>query len=241
MAVVPAAVWDGQSSTTCPAQYYGTLTSGQVKVIDGWPYVSPLDSPSFTGGSELGSLNTFGGLYTMQSDAAYGNGQPVLYNTTSGYVTTVPVAGITVPFGIIMGISNLGDGGPTGQGYCLVWHNPCAAGYNGAAQGVPGATATYAINAGGTAIGNAAALNYGLTIVTGANNSAAVKLPVAIPGAALTVKSVTSGSTLQVFPQVNCAINELANNAVYNMANLSIRIFHAYNSALWVTDEQTIT
>lgn len=94
---------------------------------------------------------------------------------------------------------------------------------------------------GGTAIGNANAVTEGFTIVTGANNSAAVKLPPTVAGAVCTIKSNTSGSTLQVFPPVNSSINAGAANAVYNMANLSLRTFYAYNSTLWITDPETPT
>lgn len=94
---------------------------------------------------------------------------------------------------------------------------------------------------GGTAIGNANAVTEGFTLVTGANNSAAVKLPPTVAGAVVTIKSNTSGATLQVFPPVNSSINAGAANAVYNMANLSLRTFFAYNSTLWLTAPETPT
>lgn len=100
-------------------------------------------------------------------------------------------------------------------------------------------TATVAV--GGTAIGNANAIDVGFTLVTGANNSAAIKLPEAAAGRVCIVKSATSGSTLQVFPAVNDTINLAAANAVYNMANLSMRTFVAYNAVGWYTDSETPT
>jgi hypothetical protein len=98
-----------------------------------------------------------------------------------------------------------------------------------------------AVAAGGTAIGNAAALIEGFNRVTGANNAAAVILPVARPGAAVVVKSATSGSILKVFPQVGSTVNGGAANAVYNQANLAIRTFYAHNATAWFTDEETPT
>lgn len=119
----------------------------------------------------------------------------------------------------------------TTTGESLVW--------NGTAwQAVQKASA---VTVGGTAIGNANALGYGFNRVTGANNSAAVRLPAAIAGSVVTVKSLTSGSTLQIFPAVGDKINGAAANAVYNMANLSLRTFHCYDDTDWYTDPETPT
>lgn len=93
----------------------------------------------------------------------------------------------------------------------------------------------------GNAIGNAAAVTTGFTAVTGANNNAAVLLPAAAAGLCCIIKTTTSGSVLKVFPSVNNAINGAANNAVYNMANLSQRTFYALNAAVWYTAEETPT
>ncbi len=101
-------------------------------------------------------------------------------------------------------------------------------------------SATVAV--GGNTISNANAVAYGFTKVTGANNAAAaVRLPAAVAGAIVVLKSTTSGATLAVFPAVNNAISPGANNAVYNMANLSIRTFVAYDTTTWYTDPETPT
>ena len=94
---------------------------------------------------------------------------------------------------------------------------------------------------GGTAIGNANAVAEGFTVVTGADNTAAVKLPAAVAGLACTIKSTESGKILCVFPAVNDAINGAAANAVYNMANLSQRTFFALDATNWYTDPETPT
>jgi predicted RecA/RadA family phage recombinase len=94
---------------------------------------------------------------------------------------------------------------------------------------------------GGTAQGNANAVTEGFTLVTGANNSAAVVLPTTAAGAVCHIKSGTSGSTLQVFPPSGSKINGATANAVYNMANLSLRSFYAYNTTDWFTAAETPT
>jgi hypothetical protein len=101
------------------------------------------------------------------------------------------------------------------------------------------ATATVVV--GGTAQANANAVAEGFTLVTGANNSAAVVLPSAVAGAVVIIKSGTSGSTLQVFPAASDKINGAAANAVYNMANLSQRTFVALSDVDWYTAPETIT
>jgi hypothetical protein len=92
----------------------------------------------------------------------------------------------------------------------------------------------------GTAIGNAAALAEGFQYVTAANNSAAVILPAGSVGMRVEVVNAVYTATLQVFPQVNNAINNLANNAVYNCPNGGHRVFTYVAAGQWYTDPQTI-
>lgn len=94
---------------------------------------------------------------------------------------------------------------------------------------------------GGNTISNANAVTYGFTKVTGADNTNAVKLPAAVAGAVCCLKTTTSGKILLVYPAVNNSINGAANNAVYNMANLSIRWFVAFDTTTWYTDPEAPT
>lgn len=89
-------------------------------------------------------------------------------------------------------------------------------------------------------ISNAAAVAEGFTYVTGANNVASVKLPVASVGAQVTVVNDTYTATLNVYPQTNSAINNLAANAVYVLGNGGKRTFYAGTSTLWFSDPSTI-
>ena len=90
---------------------------------------------------------------------------------------------------------------------------------------------------GGTAIGNANAVAAStFTLVTGADNTAAAKLPEAAAGAICIVKNISGTAILPVFPAVNDSINNAAANAVYNMGNNGLNIFVAYNAVAWSTD-----
>ncbi len=109
---------------------------------------------------------------------------------------------------------------------------------SGAASSTP-VVAPQTIAASGTAIGNAAALSQGWTLVTNANNSAAVILPVATLGMQVTLQNSVQTATLQVFPQVLSAINNLANNAVYNIPNGGQRTFTATATNQWWAGPQT--
>lgn len=93
---------------------------------------------------------------------------------------------------------------------------------------------------GGTAIGNANAVTVGFTLVTGADDTAAVKLPEAAAGAIVTIKNAVANKILCVFPAVNDKINNAAANAVYNITNGGKRTFIAYNATDWFTDPETI-
>ena len=93
----------------------------------------------------------------------------------------------------------------------------------------------------GNTISNAAALLEGYTTVTGANNSAAVKLPVGAIGMQCIVQNTVQTATLQVFPQVNAAINNLSANSVYNIANGAVRTFVYTASNQWYAEPQTVT
>lgn len=94
------------------------------------------------------------------------------------------------------------------------------------------------INAGvtalGNAIGNAAAVAEGFTVVTGADANLAVKLPEAVAGAKVILKSVTA-AVLKVFPAVNDAINAAAANAVFNMPASTCCEFTAIDGVTWYT------
>ncbi len=99
-------------------------------------------------------------------------------------------------------------------------------------------TATVAV--GGTAIGNANVVAEGYTRVTGADNTAAVKLPTPVAGAQCIIKNAVATALLIVFPAVGTQINAKGNNNAFNLGNAATRRFVAFNSQIWETDLETI-
>jgi hypothetical protein len=76
-------------------------------------------------------------------------------------------------------------------------------------------TAT-AVNAAGSAIGNAANLSYGVNIVAGTDNTTGVILPVAVANAVVEVIQTVNAKQLAIYPQVNSVIAGLAANVALN-------------------------
>lgn len=93
---------------------------------------------------------------------------------------------------------------------------------------------------GGTIQGNANAVPTGFTLVTGANDTAAIVLPAAAAGAVCMIANGVSNKILKVFPAVSDTINAAAANAVYNQTNGAFRIYVAYNAVAWLTDPELI-
>jgi predicted RecA/RadA family phage recombinase len=105
---------------------------------------------------------------------------------------------------------------------------------DGTIPGALGPVPVATVVVGGTAIANANAIpGTGFTLVTGADNTAAVRLPEAAAGKICIVKNAEAGSILKVFPAVNDTINGAAANAVYNQGNAALRTYVAYNAVAW--------
>jgi sugar (pentulose or hexulose) kinase len=104
-------------------------------------------------------------------------------------------------------------------------------------------TTSTAVNAAGSAIGNATALSYGVNIVGAADNSKGVILPVAVTDGEVEVISIVNAKSLLVYPQVNSAIAGLAANAAFTIgpantggaanAQLNYAKFKATNTTQW--------
>jgi predicted RecA/RadA family phage recombinase len=92
-----------------------------------------------------------------------------------------------------------------------------------------------AITAGGNVIANAANnVIEGFNVVAGADDTAAVKLPPAVAGAMVIIKTTVAGKNLIVFPQVNDSINNVGVNNAYNMAaDEGCSMFVAQNAVAW--------
>lgn len=109
-----------------------------------------------------------------------------------------------------------------------------------ALQASYGPTSVATVAVGGTAIGNANAVDVGFTLVTGADDTAAIKLPEAAAGKVCIIKNGVANKILKVFPAVNDTINAGTANSVYNQTNGAFRMYVAYNAVAWYTDPETI-
>jgi len=100
-----------------------------------------------------------------------------------------------------------------------------------------------AVNAAGSAIGNATALSYGINLVGAADNATGVILPVAVANGIVDVISTVNGKSLLIYPQVNSAIAGLGANAALTQgpsntgaaagAQLTTIRFIATNTTQW--------
>jgi len=71
-------------------------------------------------------------------------------------------------------------------------------------------------------------------LVTAANGTAGVQLPLGSAGGVITVKnSESAAAALKVYPQVNCQINEAGSNASITMAANTCAEYIAYNTTAW--------
>lgn len=94
------------------------------------------------------------------------------------------------------------------------------------------------VDASGSTQANAianAAITKVFTLATNTDNAKGIALPAAVAGDVRIVKSGTAGSTVQVYPQVNAAINALGANNAYNTAAVGSVAFIAYNTTQWYT------
>jgi len=95
--------------------------------------------------------------------------------------------------------------------------------------------AVSAVTAAGSTIADAAALSEGLNVVTGADGTKGVLLPVAAPGMQVYIKGVTAG-VLKVYPQSGSVINALSASAAMSLASgATPAILIASTATQWYT------
>jgi len=92
-----------------------------------------------------------------------------------------------------------------------------------------------AVTAAGSVIGDAAALSPGINVVTGANGTVGVILPVTTGGDIVIIKGVTTG-VLKVWPQTGGAVNALSASAAFSTPS-SVASFMLYSTSAtqWYT------
>jgi len=88
--------------------------------------------------------------------------------------------------------------------------------------------------AAGTVQADATAIDYGFTLVTGADDAKGVKLPAAKAGAIVIIK-VGDGADLKVWPSTGDAINALSANAALTVVDDVCFMLIAYDATTWYT------
>lgn len=96
-------------------------------------------------------------------------------------------------------------------------------------------TADITAVAGQVAQATAVALTAEVNFVTGADDTAAVRLPPATRGMTVIVKSITASKDLVVFPASGATINALQADAGLTMADATAAMFIASSSTQWYT------
>lgn len=84
----------------------------------------------------------------------------------------------------------------------------------------------------GSVIGDAAPLTEGFTVVTAADGTKGVLLPVAVAGSIVKIKN-SSALVLKVWPQTGATINALSASAAMSIAAQTCPIFEAVSATQW--------
>ena len=195
---------------------------------------------SVMGGGYGAGTNYTGGAASVTGGAGKGSGN-------GGAASLVGGAGGATGTGGAISIVSGASAGAGGTAGAVSIDTGAATGGTGAGITIGGTNATsitlgkmprIPVNAnvavGGTAINNANAVSEGVTVVTGADNSAAVLLPVGVAGESVELISTTASKKLVVFPQANAAIDNLGVNNSYTSATTAPKlIFRAKTATQW--------
>jgi predicted RecA/RadA family phage recombinase len=196
------------------------VTGGDVVVLNGIVGVAVKDIAA----NVRGSLTTAGVFRLPKTTAAWVRGLPVHWDP----------AGTPDSGDASSGAANqLGVG--TYAGICV---EAAGSGDNFGAVDLNATTNLLAVNsvtATGSVIGDAAQLSQGINVVTGADGTKGVILPVAVPGMQVIVKGVTAG-VLKVWPKTGGQINALSASAALSMTTGAMPLtFVATSATQWYT------
>ncbi|MEI8017503.1 MAG: DUF2190 family protein [Schlesneria sp.] len=165
----------------------------------------------------LGAVVIRGGIFVVQADAAIAVGKRVYWDATNKKVTLT--RGTNLQFGFVLSASS------GANAYCNVEFAPGR-----------GDEATSLVTPTGSTIADAAALNDGFNLVTGADGTKGVLLPTASPGRVVKVKNATA-AVLKVWPNAaGQAINALSAGAALSMASLASADFQCVDGVTWYTN-----
>jgi hypothetical protein len=95
-------------------------------------------------------------------------------------------------------------------------------------------TATVAAAGAGSVLTDAAQIDYGFTLATGADDTVGVKLPPAVAGKVCVIK-VADGADLKVWPSTGDAINAIAAGSAMTVVDDVCFMLVAYDSTTWYT------
>lgn len=190
---------------------------------------SPVDGTALSGCfTSTATANTFAGWCLETAGAGVGDVDILLVSSFAVSVTTTDALTDVGTVDYTAGDLLIADGS---KWECVPLSGPFTL---SAAGLLAMASATVAV--GGTAQANANAVAAGFTLVSGADNTAAIKLPAAAAGAVCVVKNVSTTALLKVFPGTGDKINGGSANAVYNQAIGAQRIYVAYDATDWYTE-----
>jgi len=198
------------------------VTAGDVVVLNGIVGYATTDIAA----NELGALQIDGIVKVPKTTAAWVRGLPVHWNPTGTPDATGADAssgaanqlGVGTYIGLAVATAASGDD----WGYV--------------ALNLPtNLMAVTAVTATGSVIGDAAQLSQGLNVVTGADGTKGVILPVAVPGMQVYVKGVTAG-VLKIYPQSGATINALSASAAISLTSGAVpAILVASSATQWYT------
>ena len=218
MAQVPAKTY----SEECTIDYTpgADVTGGDVIVLNGMIGIAAVDITS----GVKGSLAVEGLFKLPKTTAAWVRGLPVHWNPTGDPDNGTAGTGAANQLGVGTYAGLCAETAASGDDYGVVNLN------------VPtNLVAVSAVTAAGSTIADAAQLSQGLNIVTGADGTKGVILPVAIPGMQVIVKGVTAG-VLKVWPKTGATINALSASAAMSLASGAIPVTLVASSATqWYT------
>lgn len=219
MAQVPALLYtdDGVVSHTPVA----AVTGGDVVVVNGIVGVAPNDIAA----AVKGSIATRGVFKLPKTTAAIVAGLPVHWNATGDPDSGTAGTGAANQLGIGVPAGLAAEASASGDDYAIVNLHVFTTNLLGVS----------AVTAAGSIISDAGVLGQGFNVVTGADGTKGVILPVAKPGMQVVVKGVTAG-VLKVWPQSGSTINGLSASAAISLATGAIPVtFIASTATQWYT------
>ena len=218
MAQTPALTYsdDGAIDYT-PAS---AVTGGTVVVLNGIVGIAVTDIAA----NAKGSLATEGLFKLPKTTAAMVRGLPVHWDPSGTPDSGDASSGAANQLGVGTYAGLLAETAASGDDYAVVDLNATT-----------NLLAVTAVTAAGSVIGDAAQLSQGINVVTGADGTKGVILPVAVPGMQVIVKGVTAG-VLKVWPKTGATINALSASAALSMTTGAMPLtFVATSATQWYT------